>query len=763
MRSPTEPCEGSDLGGQSCSGLGFYGEGTGLKCASDCTFDTSGCSGKCGDGVVNGQEECDGAPPTGKTCLDYSYDSGFLGCSPNCAVSLASCQKVGWQRTGPKGISSIWGSSSHDVYAVGGATIDHWDGATWSPVDLPPVSGLGWAGVWGSGPNDVFVVAGGYKTDVGTPVAHWDGAKWSAVSIGDPSSKPLLDGIWGTGPGDVYAYGFVGNDSPIIYRWDGVRWSQISNPTNDSSPKNVVAEMAGSGPNDLYAVMESGFWHWNGSAWEKLDVLGDQIRHVWSAASDDVYAVGALANYRWDGTSWSGLQAVHGSFVWGTGRNDVFVLDDGIFTGEPAALMHWDGAAWTQIYQGATECIWSDGRGSTFLSDLGGILQLSRGLWSDAGFSAGALWGTNDSLYGVGSTGHASFSFGVVPLDRSQSFKALIPPSIDSVDSFWGAADDDLWVTGYPLGATAGTHDLYGIWHWDGSSWKQSASVMLTDPNFPPYPMALGGSGPDDVWAVGNNAMHWNGQVWSSVFTGDGSTAVWASTPTDVFAIGSFLAPGGTQTTGPLVGNIGHWDGTNWIAMNINSRAILTDVWGAGHDVFATGMNMDETNVILRLQGGTNWVPMNVATGGAPPSTFRHIRASGSGNVFATDGGLLHLRNGAWERIATPLKSVASLWVTPTSVYVAEEVEPYAGYYSWLASSGKVYRLDLAEVTCHSPERNCHDGWDNDCDGLQDADDPDCANDKGVEQCANLVDDDGDGMIDCADPDCAKFPGCGKK
>lgn len=45
-----EECDGNDLGGESCESLdmGFIG-GT-LACASDCTFDTSGCTGCPGEG-----------------------------------------------------------------------------------------------------------------------------------------------------------------------------------------------------------------------------------------------------------------------------------------------------------------------------------------------------------------------------------------------------------------------------------------------------------------------------------------------------------------------------------------------------------------------------------------------------------------------------------------------------------------------------------------------------------------------------------------
>jgi hypothetical protein len=42
-RAGSEECDGSDLGGASCSSLGFSGSGN-LRCTSSCGFDTSGCS-----------------------------------------------------------------------------------------------------------------------------------------------------------------------------------------------------------------------------------------------------------------------------------------------------------------------------------------------------------------------------------------------------------------------------------------------------------------------------------------------------------------------------------------------------------------------------------------------------------------------------------------------------------------------------------------------------------------------------------------------
>jgi len=55
-----EECDGADLDGQACQDLGF--DGGALACLVNCTFDTSGCTGGaavCGDGVIDGYEECD--------------------------------------------------------------------------------------------------------------------------------------------------------------------------------------------------------------------------------------------------------------------------------------------------------------------------------------------------------------------------------------------------------------------------------------------------------------------------------------------------------------------------------------------------------------------------------------------------------------------------------------------------------------------------------------------------------------------------------
>jgi hypothetical protein len=169
----------------------------------------------------------------------------------------------------------------------------------------------------------------------------------------------------------------------------------------------------------------------------------------------------------------------------------------------------------------------------------------------------------------------------------------------------------------------------------------------------------------------------------------------------------------------------------------------LLSIWGSGAtDVFAVG----SLGTIVHWDGN-RWSLLPSGT----TQTLWEVAGSGPGDVFiAAANGLLHARARTWEPIAVaPLNGALGVWVAPSRVLVFD-------------IDSRVWRLDRYSVTCVGPERDCSDGWDNDCDGLQDAADPDCAG-KVAEQCANLVDDDGDGKIDCADPDCATFPSCRKR
>lgn len=75
-----EPCDGSDVRGQNCNVEG-YELGT-VTCLDDCSgFDTSDCyNPSCGDDVIEGHEECEPGLELGTTCVGRGYNEGDLDC-----------------------------------------------------------------------------------------------------------------------------------------------------------------------------------------------------------------------------------------------------------------------------------------------------------------------------------------------------------------------------------------------------------------------------------------------------------------------------------------------------------------------------------------------------------------------------------------------------------------------------------------------------------------------------------------------------------
>ena len=75
-------------------------------------------------------------------------------------------------------------------------------------------------------------------------------------------------------------------------------------------------------------------------------------------------------------------------------------------------------------------------------------------------------------------------------------------------------------------------------------------------------------------------------------------------------------------------------------------------------------------------------------------------------------------------------------------------------------SAGVCTSTSLDDCSSNPPE-DCHNGVDDDGDGLVDCHDPDCAGVpgcEGVEVCGDCIDNDGDGLADYDDPDCCAAP-----
>lgn len=113
--------------------------------------------------------------------------------------------------------------------------------------------------------------------------------------------------------------------------------------------------------------------------------------------------------------------------------------------------------------------------------------------------------------------------------------------------------------------------------------------------------MAMWGSGPNDIWVVGNApaALHWDGQAWNEIPLGvrlsGGLRALWGSGPGDVFAVGDN-------------GQILHYDGRAWQPMTSGTDRELVAVAGRSPtEVYALARSYGdrEPSFVLRYNGQT--------------------------------------------------------------------------------------------------------------------------------------------------------------
>lgn len=153
-----EQCDGSDLGGASCTSLGFT-SGT-LGCTAGCSFDTGACvQSTCGNGTVDGGEQCDGANLNGASCISLGYAGGTLSCTGGCGFDTASCDP----RTLPStGQVTCWDSAGTVIPCAGtgqdgdvqggaafaftdngdGTITDHNTGLVWEKLDDNDLGGV---------------------------------------------------------------------------------------------------------------------------------------------------------------------------------------------------------------------------------------------------------------------------------------------------------------------------------------------------------------------------------------------------------------------------------------------------------------------------------------------------------------------------------------------------------------------------------------------------------------------------------------------
>jgi hypothetical protein len=187
--------------------------------------------------------------------------------------------------------------------------------------------------------------------------------------------------------------------------------------------------------------------------------------------------------------------------------NDVWICGVG------GLLVHWDGKGWSPVDSGVPNNLWA----------LGG--------------SANDLWAVGESATRIHYDG-TSWTVDSSPCTGCLSnhlFRSVFP-----------VAPNDVWAAGH----TDVVDPVAALFHFDGSAWSAVPGT------FGSALTAVGGSGADDVWAVGRDGTnaHFDGSAWSYFPTANRLASSWTAPAKDTWFAGR-------RST------IAHWDGTELSAM----------------------------------------------------------------------------------------------------------------------------------------------------------------------------------------------------
>jgi hypothetical protein len=183
--------------------------------------------------------------------------------------------------TGAVSVPQFAGSSPKDIWAIGafyendtgGPQAMHWNGKTWSLVQVPQdeyYSGL--TSIASISPNDAWAVRGGSQGD--SDMQHWDGKAWT-------DTGPVLnvtDGgaVSGESGNNVYEYGTNAKGQHAIDRYNGKKWVQMK--VKGWPASSTVADMATVGKQGWALVAyrnakdlgQAVILHTSGSSWKPV-------------------------------------------------------------------------------------------------------------------------------------------------------------------------------------------------------------------------------------------------------------------------------------------------------------------------------------------------------------------------------------------------------------------------------------------------------------------------------------------------------------
>lgn len=507
-------------------------------------------------------------------------------------------------------LNAVWGSSATDVWAVGAkGTVVFFDGVKCTKMpsatnaDLYGVFGTGASASWAVGTKGAVLFNGGagftYLTSCGSTktlravwgagatdphVAGHDGALFklagkTCTPISIPS-KDHLYALWGSSPTNIYAAGAQGT----MLRYTG-KWKAVQQFANE----DLVA-LWGVGPSEIYAVGKAlttakGSVIYRGAAgkWSS-DTNHTQVLGAVHGAGKVVRSVGELGTMlRRDAGGWKQtsrtLQTNSFYAIAGNSSTDLMA------TGSLGTAAHFDGTTWTSSKTGTTKPRLFDisaGGGATYYA-VGDIESV--GYYPSMLYFNGGSWAAvplpiskNFIVRGIWAKGTSRFAAGydlnkktvLILKETGKTWQRVSSSNQTQAHAVWGRSATDIYIVGK------------GALRRDATGW----SALSPPSGYCTYFEDVWSVGPSTVFFVGYKQYYLgcamrltDGKIWKAQKIPVHLKALWGTSPTSVYAVGS-------------KGGYYQFDGTQWKKLPMGTGVDLWDIWGtSATNVYIVGVN----------------------------------------------------------------------------------------------------------------------------------------------------------------------------
>jgi hypothetical protein len=301
------------------------------------------------------------------------------------APAAAAASAPGWRivavlrHCGNDSLSSIVATGPRDAWALGqppwgggagcGADVEHWDGAAWRRVPVPPSVYLGDSlseQVAASSASDAWIFPAssaqiGDLSYTDNSALHWNGTAWHASGF---PAKLIVQSAADLGPGDAWAFGVIQTSAdttvPYTARYNGRAWHRVRQPAAPMAIGSagrdglwVVGPTVATAAKTASQQRIIGLY-WNGRSWRRLAVPKVAVPPGQSAFDAASVAAGGPRDLWWS------YQAANQTTS--ASRN---------------GLLHWNGAAWHAIALPAAiadvDAMTPDGHGGIWLTADAGL------------------------------------------------------------------------------------------------------------------------------------------------------------------------------------------------------------------------------------------------------------------------------------------------------------------------------------------------------------------------------------------------------